>query len=79
MVCALLLRPVFSLNMHRYAPIEKFAPQDCVASINAIVQNIDSIFDSGDATAVQAMKSVFGLESLSDGDFAQTIAFPSKS
>ena len=50
-----------------------------MASINAIVANIDQIFDSGDAAMIHKMKSVFGLESLTDGDFAQSIAFPRKS
>lgn len=61
----------------RYTPIQKFAPQDCVASVNAIVDKMDQVFDSGDREAVRKMKAVFGLEDLGDGDFAQTIAFPS--
>ena len=68
-----------SLMNCRYAPIQKYAPQDCMASINAIVAKIDMVFDSGDAAMIHKMKAVFGLESLADGDFAQTIAFPSKS
>ncbi|KAK3057494.1 hypothetical protein LTR09_001678 [Extremus antarcticus] len=59
-----------------YAPIQKYGPQDCVASITAIVDNIDQVFDSGDADMINKMKSVFGMESLSDGDFAQAIAWP---
>ncbi len=62
---------------NRYAPIQKYGPQDCVASITAIVDNIDQVFDSGDADMINKMKSVFGMESLSDGDFAQAIAWPS--
>jgi hypothetical protein len=49
-----------------------------VASITAIVEKIDQVFDSGDAQMIHKMKAVFGLETLSDGDFAQTIAWPSK-
>ncbi|KAK5107937.1 hypothetical protein LTR62_000542 [Meristemomyces frigidus] len=60
-----------------YDPIQKFGPQDAVASINAIVEKIDRVFATGNATAVHQMKAVFGLEALeSDGDFAMTIAFP---
>lgn len=59
-----------------YNPIQKFGPQDCVASITAIVANIDAIFDSGDADQIHKMKTLFGLETLTDGDFAQTIAWP---
>jgi len=48
-----------------------------VGSINAIVDNIDRIFASGNATAIYQMKAVFGLEALTNnGDFAMTIAFP---
>lgn len=50
-----------------------------MASVNAIVDKIDQIFDGGDREAVRKMKAVFGLEALGDGDFAQTIAFPSTS
>lgn len=39
---------------------------------------MDQVFNSGDAEAIHKMKAVFGLESLVDADFAQTIAFPSK-
>ena len=45
----------------RYAPIQKFAPQDCVASIYGIVDKIDQVFDSGNRQAVMEMKTVFGL------------------
>jgi len=62
--------------MSRYAPIQKYAPQDAVAIVTQIVANIDQIFDSGDADMIHKMKAVFGLETLTDGDFAQTIAWP---
>ena len=48
-----------------------------MGSITAIVANIDQVFDSGDASMISKMKAVFGLETLSDGDFAQAIAWPS--
>ena len=61
----------------RYDPIQKFGPQDCVASVNAIVDKVDLVFASGNATAIHEMKAVFGLETLADNrDFAATIAFP---
>ncbi|KAL1305477.1 hypothetical protein AAFC00_002353 [Neodothiora populina] len=60
-----------------YKPIQKYAPQDCVSSINAIVDKIDHVFASKDRAAINKMKALFGLESLvDDRDFAQTIAFP---
>ncbi|GIZ47605.1 hypothetical protein CKM354_001069300 [Cercospora kikuchii] len=60
-----------------YDPIQKYAPQDCVGSINAIVDKIDYVFEHGNASQIDHMKSVFGLEALKDDrDFAMTIAFP---
>ncbi|KAF2774000.1 extracelular serine carboxypeptidase-like protein [Teratosphaeria nubilosa] len=60
-----------------YDPIQKYGPQDAVGSINAIVDKIDQVFDSQDATAIHEMKSVFGLQDLtSNADFAQVIAWP---
>ena len=61
-----------------YAPIQKYAPQDCIASINAIVQKIDTVFATGDRALIRKMKAVFGMELLADQDFAQAVAFPSE-
>ena len=61
----------------RYDPIQKFGPQDCVASINAIVDKMDLLVESGNTGAIQELKAIFGLEALTDiRDFAMTIAFP---
>ncbi|KAL9058435.1 MAG: hypothetical protein Q9162_001730 [Coniocarpon cinnabarinum] len=60
-----------------YAPVQKYAPQDCVASINGIVDKFDGLVASGNRDAVNVFKSLFGLQSLEDDrDFAVTIAFP---
>ncbi|CAK4017316.1 serine protease EDA2 [Lecanosticta acicola] len=60
-----------------YDPIQKFGPQDCIGSINAIIDNIDYLFAHGNASQIHHMKSIFGLEALKDNrDFAMTIAFP---
>ncbi|KAI0403520.1 peptidase S28 [Xylaria palmicola] len=60
-----------------YDPIQALAPQDCVASINDIVDQMDALVRSGDATAVRQFQDIFGLGALGDvRDFAQTIAFP---
>ena len=60
-----------------YAPIQKYAPQDCVASINGIIDKFDQLVANGDREGVNQFKSLFGLESLTDDrDFAMTIAFP---
>ncbi|KAF2483542.1 extracelular serine carboxypeptidase [Neohortaea acidophila] len=59
-----------------YAPIQELAPQDCVGSINGIVENIDRVFDTGNRTLINKMKGLFDMESLYDVDFARAIAFP---
>jgi hypothetical protein len=60
-----------------YAPIQLLAPQDCVASINNIVDKMDGLIREGNHAAVHELKQIFGLTALEDiRDFAQTIAFP---
>lgn len=60
-----------------YDPIQKYAPQDCVTSINDIVDKFDSLVAANNSAAVEEVKAVFGLESLTDNrDFAKTIAYP---
>lgn len=62
----------------RYSPIQKFGPSDCIASINAIIANFDTLVDSNNTEAIQDFKILFGLGDLVDSrDFAMTIAFPS--
>lgn len=61
----------------RYAPIQKYAPQDCVTSINNIIDKMDYLVSTNNTAAIQQLKDIFGLGSLSDiRDFAMTIAFP---
>lgn len=60
-----------------YDPIQLLAPQDCVASINDIVDKIDIVVESKNQAAIKQLKEIFGLGALEDiRDFAQTIAFP---
>lgn len=60
-----------------YDPIQKFGPQDCVSSINDIVDKFDALVAANNSAAVDEFKSIFGLESLTDDrDFAKTIAYP---
>lgn len=60
-----------------YDPIQKFAPQDCVTSINDIVDKFDALVAANNSAAVQEAKAIFGLEALTDNrDFAKTIAYP---
>ncbi|CZR69609.1 related to serine protease [Phialocephala subalpina] len=60
-----------------YDPIQKFGPQDCIASVNGIIAKIDDLVDSKNEAAIQQLKSIFGLEVLTDiRDFAMSIAYP---
>ncbi|KAI9686127.1 MAG: hypothetical protein M1820_010679 [Bogoriella megaspora] len=60
-----------------YSPIQKYAPQDCVASINNIIDKIDYLVSTNNSAAIQQLKDIFGLGALEDiRDFAMTIAFP---
>lgn len=60
-----------------YDPIQKYGPQDCVSSINDIVDKFDSLVAANNSAAIQEFKEIFGLEALTDNrDFAKTIAYP---
>ncbi|RDW60239.1 hypothetical protein BP5796_11845 [Coleophoma crateriformis] len=60
-----------------YAPIQKFGPSDCIASINAIVDKMDLLISRNETQAIAELKAIFGLESIPDiRDFAATIAAP---
>ena len=60
-----------------YYPIQKFGPSDCTSRINNIIDKMDSLVQKNNTQAIQQLKEIFGLGSLSDiRDFAMTIAFP---
>jgi hypothetical protein len=60
-----------------YDPIQLLAPQDCVASINQIVDNIDLLVTANNIPAIEKLKALFGLSAVQDvRDFTQAIAFP---
>ncbi|CEJ91941.1 hypothetical protein VHEMI07623 [[Torrubiella] hemipterigena] len=60
-----------------YDQYQRYGPQDCIGYLNGIVSTIDKVFDYGSAADIREMKSLFGLEALTDHrDFAMTIAFP---
>jgi hypothetical protein len=62
-----------------YDPIIRYGPSDCISRIVDIVDKIDQILASGNKGAIEELKDVFGLSALyNNGDFAQTIAYPSK-
>lgn len=65
--------------MPRYNPIQRLAPQDCISSINGIIDKFDALISANNTHAIREFKSLFGLEALTDHrDFAMTIAFPRK-
>ncbi|KAI0467796.1 peptidase S28 [Xylaria cf. heliscus] len=60
-----------------YDPIQKLGPQDCITSVNDIVDKIDAVVESKNQAAIKQLKDIFGLSALEDiRDFAQTIAYP---
>ncbi|KAI1327644.1 peptidase S28 [Xylariaceae sp. FL0255] len=60
-----------------YDPVQLLAPQDCVGSINDIVDKMDELVAAKNTVAINKLKAIFGLTAVTDiRDFAQTIAFP---
>ncbi|KAF7344761.1 Alpha/beta-Hydrolase [Mycena venus] len=60
-----------------YYTIQENAPQDCVRSIEDIVDKMDLLINTKNTPALTELKSIFGLKALQDiRDFALTIAFP---
>jgi len=60
-----------------YNPIQRLGPQDCISSINGIIDKFDNLVAAKNDGAVQQFKEIFGLGALKDNrDFAMTIAFP---
>ncbi|KAK7026334.1 putative serine protease EDA2 [Favolaschia claudopus] len=60
-----------------YYTIQKNAPQDCIRSIEDIVNKMDFLIATNNTAALTDLKTIFGLEALQDiRDFALTIANP---
>ncbi|KAI1810713.1 peptidase S28 [Poronia punctata] len=60
-----------------YEPIQKYAPQDCVARINNIIDKFDALVAKNQTAAIKKFKALFGLETLTDHrDFASAIVDP---
>ena len=57
-----------------YNPIQKNGPSDCIARINKIVDNFDTLVRTNNTAAIQQFKEIFGLGSLKDlRDLAMTV------
>lgn len=58
-----------------YYPIQKFGPSDCITRINNIIDKMDSLVRQNNTQAIQQLKNIFGLGTLSDiRDFAMTVS-----
>ena len=58
-----------------YNPIQKNGPQDCISRINNIVDKMDYLIQTNNTAAIQKLKDIFGLGSLTDlRDFAMTVS-----
>ena len=51
-----------------FEPIREWMPKNCSADVEAVIKYIDETFDSGNATAIHDMKSIFGLEDIVHAD-----------
>ncbi|KAI1267834.1 extracelular serine carboxypeptidase-like protein [Xylariaceae sp. FL1019] len=60
-----------------YQPILKYGPQDCIGRITAITDKFDALIAANNSAAIVQLKTIFGLESLTDHrDFATAITNP---
>ena len=59
-----------------FEPIRQFMPKNCSADVQAVIEYVDSVMDTGNQTAIRTMKEIFGLEDLQhDDDFAAASSF----
>ncbi|KAI0332897.1 peptidase S28 [Cubamyces sp. BRFM 1775] len=58
-----------------YEPTREYMPQNCSADVQAAIAYVDEVIESGNATAIQALKENFGLGELThDDDFEWALA-----
>lgn len=58
-----------------YNPIQANGPSDCITRINNIIDKIDFLIETNNAEAIQQVKEIFGLGTLTDlRDFAMTVS-----
>lgn len=48
---------------------------NCSADVQAAIAAIDTVLDSGDATAIQQLQTMFGFSGLAPSDFANARTF----
>ena len=50
-------------------------PANCSADVQAAIQLVDSVIDSGDAASLADLQAVFGLGGIKTSDFANARTF----
>ncbi|RXW21483.1 hypothetical protein EST38_g4379 [Candolleomyces aberdarensis] len=64
------------LNFWQYfTPIQTHMPANCSADIQAAIEVIDSVLDSGDATTIEELQTMFGFSGLKPSDFANALTY----
>jgi hypothetical protein len=57
--------------------VERAIPRNCSSDLKAVVSYIDAVFEAGDASDIEDLKTMFGLESLDHADdFAEHLTIP---
>ena len=51
-----------------YEPTREYMPMNCSSDVEAVIAHVDEVLDSGNATAIQALKDNFGLGSVTAND-----------
>lgn len=51
-----------------FEPVRQFMPQNCSADVQAVISQIDTVFTSGSQSAIDAIKSNFGLSDIAHLD-----------
>ncbi|KAJ2922949.1 hypothetical protein H1R20_g14152, partial [Candolleomyces eurysporus] len=64
------------LNFWQYfTPIQTHMPANCSADVQAAIELVDSVLDSGDATTIEELQTLFGFSGLSPSDFANALTY----
>ncbi|TEB28027.1 peptidase S28 [Coprinellus micaceus] len=65
------------LNFYQYFnPIQSHMPANCSADVQAAIQLVDSVIDSGDAASLADLQAAFGLDGIKTSDFANALTYP---
>ncbi|KAI0751819.1 peptidase S28 [Daedaleopsis nitida] len=57
-----------------FEPIREHMPKNCSADVETVINYVDAVIDTGNKTAIKAMKDIFGLGDIQyDDDFASAM------